>query len=267
MAQHLLLQIDIQAERDFVARLPLGAVELADDAPDGIDLHLHVARLTAQRVLAEFLHARAPDAHARQRQHRIVARIVLAGRCYVADDVGHVRAIRVVARGAGLHQHARQVGRIDLDARHIVPGQEVAQQNGNEAPAVLEVALDAGAVVVGQRHDLAEARQGRGDVAGFFGQQHGAPVQRVAGQHLAETVQDARARGRHQTRADAVALGQRGIARTLFDLHAVELHAQHAECRRLPRHDDERPAGKHGGAFAFALHGRFLMPAGYTNFR
>ena len=222
------MQLHVDGQAHLVARRAVLAVQLADDPADGVHLHLHLAGVAAQILLVEHLHPRAADAHARQGQHGVVAEVRLARRCDVAHDVGQVRAERVVTRGADVDDHAGQVRRVHLDAGHLVPVEELLDGDRDETAVVLQLALDAGVVVVLQRHKAVEGGQRGGDVGGLLGQQQSAPVEVVAGEHLAETVDDAAAGGGDQASADAVALGERGIFGALLDLDAVELHRQRA---------------------------------------
>ena len=85
----------------------------------------------------------------------------------------------------------------------------------------------------------------RADIGGLLGDQQGAPVQLVAGDHGAEAVQDAAARRRDQPRADPVLLGQRGVARALDHLHLVEPRRRAPPSSRdLAAHQQQGAAGE-----------------------
>ena len=177
----------------------------------------------------------ASDPDAGQRQVGIIGDIRLGGRRHVADEMRKLRAVRIHARGADIDQDTRQVGGVDLDRRHIVPGEELAHHDRDEAAMAAHLALDAATLVFGERHDAGEVVERRSHVAGLLGDQQSAPVQPVAGDHGAEPIQHAPARRRDQPCADPVLLGERGIAAALHHLHLVQPRRQRAEQRHLRR--------------------------------
>ncbi len=61
-----------------------------------------------------------------------------------------------------------------------------------------DLAFDAAPVVVAERHQTAEIVERVADVVGLLGDQQGAPVEPVAGEHLAEPVEHPPARRRHR---------------------------------------------------------------------
>ena len=197
--------------------------------PDGVDLQLHRAGAAAQHAVVVPLDPGAADADAGQLQQRVAVHVALGRRRDIADDMRQVLGLGVEARGADIDQDAGQVGRVHLDPRHLLPGQELAHDDGHEAAAAAHLALDAGALVVGQRHDAGEGLERRGDVGGLLGDQQGAPVQPVAGDDLALAVQHAAARRRDQPGREAVLLGQRRVALALLDLQPVQPRAEEAE--------------------------------------
>ena len=99
-------------------------------------------------------------------------------------------------RGTGVDKDARQVGRVHLDLRHLVPGQELAHDGRDEGAVAMHLALDPGALVLGQRHDAAERVERCAHVGGLLGDQQGPPVQLVAGEGDAEPVEHPAARRR-----------------------------------------------------------------------
>ena len=145
-------------------------------------------------------------------------------------------------------------GGVDLDAGHLVPGQEFAHHQRDEAAAVVQLALQPGPLVVGQRDDAGERVERGGDVGGLLHHQQGAPVQLVAADHGAEPVHDAAARRRDQPGADAVALGQGRVAHALDHLHLVQLGGQHAHDADLACPQDQGAPGEHAVGAGFLLH-------------
>ena len=188
------------------------AVQLADDPADRVDLQLHDPGAAAQRRSWELLNARAADPDARERQHRVVARVGVARGRHVADDMRELVAERVEPGGAGIDEDARQIGRVHLDLRHLLPGQELAHHGRDEAAVAVHLPLDPRALVLRERDEAGEVVEREAEILGLLGDQQGPPVQLVARHHRAEPVEDAAARRGDQPGADAVLLGERGVA-------------------------------------------------------
>ena len=182
--------------------------------------------------------------------------------------MGKLLVLRIVARGADIDADARQVRRVDLQQCHLVPGQEVADGDGDEATAAADVALDAGLLVILQGQEPGEGLQHRRHVARGLGRQQGAPVQTVGGDDLPVAVHDAAARRRQQAGGDAVLLRQRGIAVALVHLQPVQAVAEEAQPTELDAAQHQGAAGEDGAAALLlppAAHGwppgrRPLMP-------
>ena len=196
LAADRLLQLGIDADLDVLAGDALAAVELADDAADGVHLDLHGTGASAQDAVVVPLDPGAADADAGQLHQRVVAGIGFRRRGDVADDMRQVLGLGVDAGGAHVDRDAGQVGRVDLDPRHFLPGQEFAQDDGDEAAVAAHLALDPRLFVVAERDDPREGLERRAEVGGLLGHQQGAPVQPVARDHLAVAVQHAPARRR-----------------------------------------------------------------------
>ena len=137
--------------------------------------------------------------------------------------------------------------------RHLLPGQELAHDERDEAPAAAQLALDAGALVVGERDDLGERVQRVVDALGLLGGQQGAPVQLVAADDLAEPVEDAPARRRGEAGAMRLLSAERRVALALDHLHLVQLGAERAEDADLPGAEQQRAAGEDAAGLALAL--------------
>ena len=252
--QHRLLQPDINGERDVVARRALLPGQFADDPAIGIDLKLDCAGAPAEFRFPEFLHPRAADPYAGQRQHRIIRDVVLGWRCDVADDVRHAIGERIHPRRAVIDDNARQIGRIHLDLRHLLPGQEFAHHHRNEAAVALHVALDPHALPVVQRHQRGKRIQRAGDIGCLLRNQQSTPVLAVTGQQHTEPVQDAPAwRGDHAD-AHAIVVRQRGVFRSLGDLHLIEPRAEHAQRGKLAPHHQQCAPGKKVGSLHLPPH-------------
>jgi hypothetical protein len=146
-----------------------------------------------------------------------------------------------------------QVRRVQLDARHLLPGQELAQRDGHEAAAAAHLALDPRLLLVRQRHDAGEGLERRAHIRRLFRDQQGAPVLLVAGDHPSLPVQHAAARGGEEAGGEAVLLGQRRIALALLHLQLVQAVTEEAEQAEL--RDAERD-----GAAREAAAGAFLLP-------
>ena len=139
------LQVEIDGEQRVRAGLALGAVELAHDAADGVDLDLDGAGAAAQIVLERALHALLAEAHGGELQHRIVAagEILVGDAAGVADDVAHQLAFGIVARLAEIDEHAGQVGRVELEPRHLLPAEILAHHHGLGVAAAPQLAQQA----------------------------------------------------------------------------------------------------------------------------
>ena len=262
--QDRVLQAHVDRQAQVLARRALLALQLADHAADRVHLHLHRARAPAQLHVLGLLHAVAADADAGQGQHGVFAHVALAGRRHIAHDVGERRALGIEAGGADIHEDAGQVRRVDLDPRHLLPGQELAHDDGDEAAAAAQLAFDAGAFVVGQGDDAGEGVQRVAHVGRLLGRQQRAPVQLVAADDDAGAVQDAPARRGDQAGADPVALRQGRVALPLHDLHLIELGAKEPEDANLAGAQQQRAPGEDAGALVLLLdlaHGRRASPA------
>ncbi|CAM3768583.1 hypothetical protein ROMU108268_02570 [Roseomonas mucosa] len=267
-AAHATLELGIDADLDVLARHALAAVQLADHAADDVHLQALGPGTAAQDGVVVAFDPRAADADARQFQQRVVADVAFRRRSDVAHHMGELLVLRIVARGADIDADARQVRRVDLQQRHLVPGQEVADGDGDEAAAAADVALDAGLLVVLQGQQLREGLQHRRHVARRFRGQQGAPVQPVGGDDLAVAVHDAAARRRQEAGGDAVLLRQRGVAVALVHLQPVQAVAEEAQPAELDAAQHQGATGEDGAPpllLAPAAHGcppgcRMLMP-------
>ena len=191
LATQRLLQFGVDADLDILAGHALAPVKLADHPADRIDLKLHRAGAATQQQVMMLLDTRSPDAHARQLQQRVAIHVALGRRRHIAHHMGQVLTLGVETRGADIDQNARQVGGIDLDAGHFLPGQKFANNGRHKAAAAAKFALNPRPLIIGQRHDPRKSLQGGGNILGLLGHQQDAPVQPIASDHLSIAVQNA----------------------------------------------------------------------------
>ena len=124
-----------------------------------------------------------------------------------------------------------------------------------------DVAKDAAAVAVAERHEPVDGVERRGDVAALVGDELGAVGRAVRGERDAEAVEDAAARRRDQPDADAVLVGEHLVAVRLNHLEEIEPARDGAEERRLAAGEQQRAPGQKLAAGDFALLGhRALRP-------
>jgi hypothetical protein len=231
--EHLLLQFVIDGQGDILALLALLAIQLTDHAADGVDFQLHGAGAAAQLGVVIFFHPGTADADAGQRQHRIGRDIRIVRRCHVAHDMRQQRPERVQPGRADIDQDAGQVGRVDLQPSHFLPGQELFYHQWDVAAVAAQFALDPGPVVIRERNESGEIVERETDILGLLGHQQRPPVQLVVGHHHAGAIKQSRPRRRGQAGTDAVGVGQHGIALPVDHLHLIQLGAQQAERAHL----------------------------------
>src|SRR5438552_2461973 len=104
--------------------------------------------------------------------------------------------------------HAGKIGKMEVDARELVPAQIVQDRNGEEFLVLLDVAQTLLALKVGQLDNLADAIERSLDaVRRLLGDEHDAVVAAVGGELDAEAIDDASAWRRDQMLADAIGFG------------------------------------------------------------
>ena len=178
----------------------------------------------------------------------------------IANHVRKLLAERINPRGADIDHDAGQLGGVHLDARHLVPAEEIPHQHRNESAMPPHVAQNPRALAILQRHNAPERVERRVDVVRLLGDQHRAPGQLVARNRGAEPIQNPPTRRRDRALTDPICLGQRGIAPTLQDLHLVQPGRQPTQHRHLPAHQQQRTARKHPGPTDLAPHHPALLP-------
>lgn len=149
---------------------------------------------------------------------------------------------RVKPRRSNIDQNAWQRRRIKLDARHVVPGQELMQGDGDVFMNMPQVAFDPGAVMLVQRNDLGETFDNGRNIRRLFGHQKRAPAHLVICQRHAETIMDRAPRRSEEAFAGPVALGKLAQMATIHDLQSVEAPPQRSQNPGLHGHDQQRTA-------------------------
>jgi hypothetical protein len=111
---------------------------------------------------------------------------------------------------------AGQVGRVHLDPRHLLPGQELAHDDGHEAAAAAHLALDARALMVGRAGRCFEKVSSVAPTSAVCSATSRArQFSRLPATTLPVAVEHAPARRGEQPGRDAVLLGQRRVALAL----------------------------------------------------
>ena len=230
-------------------------LELAHDAADRIDLDLHGAGAAADAVLERPLHALLAEAQGGELQHGIIAagQVLVGDAAGVADDVAHQLAFGIVARLAKIYEHAGQVGRVELQPRHLLPAEILAHHDRLGVAAAAQVAQQAHLLGLAQAEDLVEALDQHIDAAAAIRGRHGAEVVAVDGERLASAIEDQPARRRQKAEVDAVLFGERGEALGLDHLELVEPAGQCRQQHGLRAAQQQRAAREQARTLAVAL--------------
>ena len=250
----ILLQPEIDGQQVVVARPAGRAAELADDAAIGVHLDLAGAGLAAQRPLQRLLGTVLADPEVGEREQRIVRQLRFVDGADIADDMDRVGAEGVEAAAAHVDHHAGQVGRVDLDLRDLLPGQVLADRDGDELLLAPGFAQDPVAIVILDRHQRRDFVQRPVEVQRGLRHHDQAVVQPVLRKNLAEAVEDAAPCRRHELHVDAVLVGEHRVALRFDDLELIEAPGEACRQQRLnPAHDDGA-AREQVGASGLATH-------------
>ena len=223
------LQRHIQRQHQLAAALSLLALQLTNDAAQGIDLQMARSRPAAQGQIVLPLDAILADAKPGQLQQRIAREILFRHGGDVAEHVRSGIGVRVKTPLADIDAHPRQVRRIDLDARHPLPAQEFLHGDGHEFPLAPNLAQDARPFILGKHDNPGQPIQRLLDVGRVLrGNQH-AVVLLIDGQRHAEPVDYVSARRWQQAQIDPVLVGEHGVALRLDNLQIVHSPGQRAE--------------------------------------
>ena len=250
-----LLQIEIDRQQGVGAGLAFGAVELAHHAAHRIDLDLDGAGAAAQIVLERAFRALLAEAHGGELQHGIVAAVqVLVGDAAgVADDVAHQLAFGIVAALAQVDEHARKIGRVELEPRHLFPVQVLAHHRRLGVAAAGQLAQQADLVGLGEAEDLVEPVDQHLRTAAAVRAHHGAIVVAVDRQRLAGAVEDQPARRRQQAEVDSVLLRHGGEALRVQYLQLIEASGQGRQQQRLRTAQQQGAAREQARALVVGL--------------
>jgi hypothetical protein len=260
-----ILQAHVEREPHLVAGLSLLAAQLADHAAERVDLHLAGAGGAAQRQIVFLLDAVLADAKAGQFQERIVAllQLLLRDGGDIADDVGHVAAIGVVARLADIDVDAWQLGRVDAEAAHLLPGEVLAHRDRHEGAPAMRLAQHALHVMLAEVDQVRELEQRRLHPVGvvrLLGHEDEAVVLNVDRQIVAVAVGDEASGRRQQAEVDAVLLRQNLVALALDHLQVVEPRAQPAQQQHLAAEQQGRPPVEELGSGLLGFHRARVPP-------
>src|SRR6185437_593558 len=197
-AHRQILQRHIETEDDLVAVDAVLVREFAHNAAKSIDLDLAGASGAAKLEIVLLLDAAFADAEIGQLYQRIVAvELLFRNRRDVTHDVRSLVPERIMADETLLDRNARQIDRVDVDTRHLVPVHILAQGDRHETVPVADVTQNAAAIRVSEWHEIGDRIERLVDVACLFRDHHGAVGRPVDGERHTEAIDDAAAR-RHQ---------------------------------------------------------------------
>ncbi len=189
-----LLQLEIDGQRHFQARLALGPRQFADHPAEGVDLDLAVAAGSTQGEVVDPLDTSLADAETRQFEQRIPGQIVFRDCGDITQDVRRRLRERIVAALALVDGNAGQARRIDLDAGDFLPVEVLAHGDRHEAALAADLAQHPLLLVVGDVDDPPDSVEGGLDVAGLLTDDQGPVVLPVDGDGNAAAVDDVAAR-------------------------------------------------------------------------
>ena len=165
------------------------------------------------------------------------------------------RAIGIIPDKALFDRHPRQFRNRDLDARHLLPAQIVADNDRNKAVLAARLAQHAALFGLAELHDAAQRPQCCCEINGLFRHNDDAEVSPVVGEGDAKPVEDPSTHRREQPQVDAVLLREHRISITLQDLQLVQAGDQCGSQHTLPHGKQRSPAGEKRVALCVARHG------------
>ncbi len=242
-----LLQMRIDREVKIRALLRRYArLEHAHRSVVRVHLDLLVARLAVQLVFVEALDAGL----ACVRRARVIAlvqarEIVLVDAADVADDMRELLAERIRAREVRHDVDARECPSVDREARDFLFRELQTQRNALVRALAAAERVEARDVLVGQRHDLAKAREHRVHVPDLLGRHFEPERGDVVGEQDAVAVVDEPAPRRERARDDAVRIGAQRKLLVPRDLEIRETHAEPDQARDDDEESRDRAAAKH----------------------
>ena len=167
-------------------------------------------------------------------------------------------AERVVARFADLGLDTRQVRRVDIDSRKLLPREVLDRRDGNKRPVARDLAHDLAAFVVAERDQPGQSIEGAFDIVGLFRHQDDPIVAPIVRELDTESIENAPAPRRQEPQVDAVLIGQHLVLGGLNDLEVVEPADQHSQQRGLAASEQRRAPGKRLVSTAITLHAGFM---------
>ena len=248
------LQFEIHGQTHLAPGLAILAREFANDAAEGVDLHLRASAGPAQSEIVNFLHSRLADAKTGKFQQRIAGQLPLGDGGDVTEHVRGFRRIEITAGLTDVDHDSGKIGRVYLDARHLLPFQVLAHGQRNEAAPPLRLAQNPAAGLFADRNDLADGVQRRLEIAGLLRSHQNAEVALVDRQRLAIAIHDPAARRRQEAEIDAVLVGERPVAIRFENLEVIHPSGEQREEGELSARQQRHPPGKQFLPFGVAQH-------------
>ncbi len=226
-----LLQVEIERQRDVLARYRIGTLEHAQDPAAGIGFDLFVADLAVQLVLVEFLDTGLADMVRAAVIDRVeLLELLLVDSPDIAYRVREVRTLRVMPDQLRRHLDPRQAELIHGNARNLLLGQLIHDRYRLEWPAPLQHAfLEQPTLFLAELQHLDHAIEHSLPVAGAFAGDGQAETGPVVGDDPALAVEDQATIGRDRLNVDTVVLRQRRMVLELHHLQVVHPRHQHTD--------------------------------------
>ncbi len=240
------LQLDVERQREIVARRRRDPRERAHRAPAGVDLDVLDSGRAVQFAFVRELDPDLADVVGALVVRRLAPlvdarEIAVVDAADVADDVRCELAVRVLPEEPGLDLDARKTVPVDREARDLVIGEARAQRQALEALRLVHELLEPLPVA---RLDFDNLRQRIDRLVEILDARRldFERVRRIAlREHDAVAVADHAAIGHDRHDRDAVRLGQRLVVAVLDDLQVEEAREKPDQRERDQSAGDRQP--------------------------
>ncbi|MNG93566.1 hypothetical protein D3C79_525370 [compost metagenome] len=250
-----LLQLDVQAQHNVLARLRVGALEHPQHPATSVGLDFLVTHLTVQGGLVEALDAGLADMVGTAVVHRVERfQLFLVDPPYITHRMGKMRTLRVMPHQLGHHLDTRQAELVYRHAGNLLFVELEQNRHRLEWPAALAHALlEQGTVVSGELKHFDDGIQHFLPVTRTFAGHRQAEAGPVVGDDHPVAVEDQPAGRRDRLHMHPVVLRQRRVIVVLDDLQVVQPRDQHAN-EQHDRHCADHDAVAHqAGVFLVVL--------------